>query len=669
MCGIAGSFNANGVDKTEIIQMCNLIKHRGPDDEGYVYFDTKNSIKFVSGGEDTAPDSWNAHLVYTPKKHTHPISDTYHLAFGHRRLSILDLSAFGHQPMCDKTENYWITYNGEIYNYIEIREELLNLGHIFSTNTDTEVILNAYKEWGLDCQNKFNGMWAFAIYDTIENTIFLSRDRFGIKPLYYWISPDKTFYFGSEIKQFTVCKNWRAGLNHQRANDFLFYSLTDHTDETLFQGVFQIKPGHASRIKLEEYTLQSGLTIPTYKWYNPEITTFKGSFDDAKAQFKDLLTTSVDLHLRSDVAVGSALSGGLDSSSIVCIVNNLLKEKGQEAIQNTFSSVYENENYSEKKWVDEVLQHTSVTPHFIYPKYEDLIKTLPKLIWHMDEPYQSQSAFLANQVFLRAKQQNIIVLLNGQGADEYLSGYGEFKKLRLVKCIKQMQFTKLKKELELSYFKLFGFSIQLVSRYFYDSISGKLRFFLASKSANYKILNSLLDLSLLQIKQLHPKDTFKYTKNSHIGISNYQLFSNPLPRYLRWEDRNSMCHSIEARVPFLNHHLVEFCHSLPIEYLDAKDTPKRLLSESMDGVLPTKIKNRKDKKGFITPEEDWVRFKNTSDFRNLLEQSIQESKGIIKEDALSYFDEIVEGKIPFDYTYWRLILFGIWIREFNIELH
>ena len=668
MCGIAGSFNSTGVDKNEIVKMCDVINYRGPDDEGYVYFDSVKRLTEVSGGKDTADGSWNANLVYTPRKDKNQIIDTNHLAFGHRRLSILDLSAFGHQPMCDSTERYWITYNGEIYNYIEIRQELINLGQIFNTNTDTEVILNAYKEWGINCQDKFMGMWAFVIHDTLENTIFLSRDRFGIKPLYYWISSSNTFYFASEIKQFTVCENWRSVLNHQRANDFLFYSLTDHTDETLFEGVFQLKSGYSSIIKLDEYDFTAGNKIHSFKWYNPIISKFKGSFEDAKVQFKNLLTSSVDLHLRSDVIVGSALSGGLDSSSIVCIVDNLLKEKEATTVQNTFSSVHENEKYSEKKWVDEVLHHTSVNPHFIYPKYEELVKTLPNLIWHMDEPYQSQSAFLANQVFSKAKQQKITVVLNGQGADEYLSGYGEFRNLRLVNYVKRLEFKKLKEELDLSYFKLCKYSIQVLSRHLYDSISGKLRFYLASRSANYKMLHSLLDLSLLKSESLHPKDTFEYDKNSHVGISQYQLYSNPLPRYLRWEDRNSMCHSIEARVPFLDHRLIEFCHSLPLEYLDSKGSTKRLLSEAMNGVLPDKIKNRKDKQGFITPEEDWVRFKNTADFRELLIQSIKNSHGIIKIEALSYFDAIVEGKIPFDYTYWRLILFGIWIKEFKIEL-
>ena len=669
MCGITGIYRHSGINIDELHQMNLIIRHRGPDDEGYfIAADLKKTD--ILGGVDTDIGVLNSNLNYAPKNliQNFESKDNYKIGLAHRRLSILDLSPKGHMPMCDHDGRYWITYNGEVYNFLEIRAELEESGVQFNSDSDTEVIVVAYKHWGVQCLNKFVGMFSFVIYDLEKDELFFARDRFGIKPLYYWISPDKSLYFGSEIKQFTVCESWRSVLNHQRAYDFLYYSLTDHTDETLFQGVYQIKPGYACTINLKQFDQSGGTKLTTFKWYNPTIARFEGSFEEAKDQFQKLLINSIDLHLRADVPVGSALSGGLDSSSIVCIVNKLLKEKESKEVQSTFSSVHENEKYSEKYWMDEVISHTTVKPHFVYPKYEELIETLPSLIWHMDEPYQSQSAFLAYQVFSRVKKEDIKVILNGQGADEYLSGYGDFKNLRLKKFIDNFKFRKFKDELELSTIKAFGASIRIVALHIYDSIGGSLRFYLASKSNNSKILSNIIDPNVLKINKYHPKDSFKYNNNTHIGISSYQLFSNPLPRYLKWEDRNSMAHSIEARVPFLDHRLIEFCYSLPLEYLDAKESPKRLLSESMEGILPDKIKNRKDKKGYITPEEEWVRHENTAEFRKLLEESINNSKGIINCSALDYFDDIVNGKTPFDYTYWRLILFGIWMKEFKLAL-
>ena len=202
MCGISGVISKTNIHIDSFVKMNQIIRHRGPDDEGFVLF---NDVNFeVFGSADTASESYESNEKYSPKMDIKNTSFEAYIGFGHRRLSILDLSPKGHQPMCSNEERYWITFNGEIYNYIEIRDELIQLGYSFNTDTDTEVIINAYKQWGIDCQHKFNGMWAFAIYDTIEKSIFLSRDRFGIKPLYYWFSTEGDFYFGSEIKQFTA---------------------------------------------------------------------------------------------------------------------------------------------------------------------------------------------------------------------------------------------------------------------------------------------------------------------------------------------------------------------------------------------------------------------------------------------------------------------------------
>jgi len=266
---------------------------------------------------------------------------------GHRRLSILDISPYGHQPLCDSSSRYWIVFNGEVYNYKEIRDELEALGHLFVSGTDTEVILNAYKQWGKDCLNHFNGMWAFIIFDTKNGNLFVSRDRFGVKPLYYWYSPEGFLAFASEIKEFTVLPGWKAKLNGSRAYDFLVSEagLANHTSETLFQDVYQLRGGEAVEVQVSTLSTK----LPIYRWYDLKINKFDITFEEAEKEFLELFQDAIRIRLRSDVPVGSCLSGGLDSSSIVCIVNDILKEEKLEEIKQTFSVCSDVEVFDERK--------------------------------------------------------------------------------------------------------------------------------------------------------------------------------------------------------------------------------------------------------------------------------------------------------------------------------
>jgi asparagine synthase (glutamine-hydrolysing) len=648
MCGISGALSSRPIKLRSLVMMNEIIKHRGPDDEGFVLFDSSSFQ--VLGGSDTTGDAWSSNIIYTPRVDINESSFKGNVGLGHRRLSILDLSVKGHQPMSSNDERYWITFNGEIYNYLEIRSELISLGHSFNTDTDTEVVLSAYHEWGEECQNRFNGMWAFAIYDRQQNLIFLSRDRFGIKPLYYWYSPQGDFYFASEIKQFTVLPGWRAILNMKRASDYLFDALTDHTDETLFTGVYMIPPSN--------YVLDSIETILSYKsklktqrWYTPTISKFKLSFEDAKNEFLAKFKESVSLHLRADVPVGSALSGGLDSSSIVSYINVLLKQEGRTGLQKTFSSCSLDPRFDERIWMEEVVKETKVDGHFIYPKGEDVFSLTEKLIWYMDEPYNSQSVFMGYHVFDEARKSNIKVLLNGQGADEYLSGYGAFRDLRLKKLIYGFNVSGIIHELH-DYKKIIKVIVEIIAPWF-----------IKYRNKRRALKKRYIDNSVL---------TYKNTTialNTLKEISDQQLYVDPLPKFLRWEDRNSMAHSIEARVPFLEYRLIEYVQSLPIEYLDSPNSSKRILVEALKGILPEKVRNRKDKKGFITPEERWFKQDFGQRYLDMFLSVAKYSKGIIIEkEAKIYLDKMQKGEIKFDYSYWHMILFCIWMKRFNVEL-
>ena len=661
MCGISGVIHVSSVNIDSLIKMNQIIKHRGPDDEGFVLFNDNKVVAF--GGEDTAKDSWSDNELYSPKSSIKSSTFQAKVGFGHRRLAILDLSPKGHQPMCTKDERYWITFNGEVYNYIEIREELIRLGYTFNTDTDTEVILASYKEWGVACQHRFNGMWAFAIYDRKDKTIFFSRDRFGIKPLYYWFSPEGDFYFASEIKQFTVLPSWKSVLNKEMALDYLYYALTDHTEETLFRGVYSIPPSHFIYEKIEHVKFNKS-KLKTVQWYTLKSENTKLTFDEAKSQFLEKFKDSIRLHLRADVSIGSALSGGLDSSSIVSYINMLLREANKTELQKTFSSCSEDPRFDERIWMEEVVKETQVDGHYFYPKGEDVFKITEKLIWHMDEPYQSQSAFLGYHVFEEARKNKVIVLLNGQGADEYLSGYFNYRLLRHKKLVKKLKLFKLYKELGTisGVLKTIGIAT-------YDGLPKDLKYALSFRNKKSRFYSKIINLRILNTKRVHPYKRLKYNNQSHKSVSSHQLFKEPLQKYLRWEDRNSMAHSVESRIPFLDYRLVEFVHTLPLDYLDAPNYSKKILVEALKGILPEKVRNRKDKKGFITPEQRWFMDDFSKDFLDLFDENIKYAKGIINvEEAKKYLINMQKGIIPFDYSYWHIILFCIWMKTFNVEL-
>jgi asparagine synthase (glutamine-hydrolysing) len=655
MCGIAGIFNPRGFQIKELKKLNDIIKHRGPDDEGYLILDYSEEKLQRCNGEDTIPSISN----YYSEPNISSISNNQAIfGLAHRRLSIIDLSPAGHQPMSYDDGNYWLVFNGEIYNYIEIKRQLQQKGYIFLSDSDSEVILAAWKEWGVESLNHFVGMWAFILFDKNLNKLFITRDRYGIKPLYYWISANRTIYFASEIKQFTCLSNWEASLNSQRAQDYLLYSFTDHTNETLFNNVFHIPPGNYFQIDInKDVQVDKKGKISTIKWYQPKANTFVGSYEDAKKSFRDLFFESIKIHLRSDVGIGSALSGGLDSSSIVCCANILLRSMNYDGLQKTFSYINDYEGYTEKKWIDEVINHTKVDPHFVNPSSNDAINMANELIWFMDEPYQSQSAFVNYQICKLAKNQNVKVLMSGQGADEYLSGYGEFNAFKLANFLRKGNFRGFINNLEGTNIHQKSIHIKSTLDYIYNI-------------KKYKGLSQLESSLLPLLNEDFIKNNRIYSQpkmNSILEIANFQLMENPLPKYLRWEDRNSMANSIEGRFPFLDHRIIEFSTNLPIEFLDKKYKRKNLLIESLKEFLPKSIANRKDKVGFMTPEEVWIKKEFTSKYKELLDFSITNSNGIITENATKYFYSIVDGKIPFSNSYWRLILFGIWMNKFKVK--
>jgi asparagine synthase (glutamine-hydrolysing) len=663
MCGISGVVAKKKIDGFLVKRMNALIRHRGPDDEGFFILNGK--VKTALGSPDTASSVWESNRLYAPKKIIEENLHQCKLALGHRRLSILDLSANGHQPMCTSDGDLWISYNGEIYNHQEIKKELIILGAVFQSDTDTEVILEAYRKWGINCQDRFKGMWAFAIIDIKNRVIFLSRDRFGIKPLYYWLSPGGDFYFASEIKQFSVLPGWYPKLNVVRSIEFLYNGLMDHTCETLFDGVYSVPPGHCILETWSEGPEPVKNRNKVKKWYQPTIKKYSGSYQDAVEEFRDKLFLSVSQHLRADVPIGSALSGGLDSSSIVAIVDKLFKQSGTNNPQNTFSSCSEDIRFDERMWMEKVVKTTNVKAYYIYPSPSELFNEIEKLVWYLDEPFHSLAPFLSYNVFKKARQKNISVMLNGQGADEYLSGYGELRRIRQTALLKNFEIKGLCNEFS-SLKELGGILYRTCNKVTPLRIAKYAKYIkLYGRGSAELISSNCKTLFYHQIaSQVSRED------RDSAAETEYQLLVDPLQKYLKQEDRNSMAHSIEARVPFLDHELVEFARSLPIDYLDCQQSlNKRILVDAMLGTLTDDVRMRKDKKGFITPEELWFTQTNHEDFMQLFDKYSIFGSGVVNIKSASYYmTKVGKGEIRFDHTYWRLIVFSIWMKIFSLKI-
>ena len=665
MCGIAALFSSDPRPLGDLIQlMTTAVRHRGPDGEGFAIFSARSFAPTALGGVETPANTYGARIAYAPRRDAKPVSDAV-AALGHRRLSIIDLTPAGHQPMCTADQHVWIVYNGEIYNYVELRTELELLGHSFGSHSDTEVILSAYRQWGEQCLDRFNGMFAFVIVDRMQRRVFAARDRFGVKPLYYWVSPVGLVAFASEIKQFTGLPGWRPIVNGQRAYDFLNWGLFDHTSETLFSNVRQLRGGEYVSCSTDE--LLKGVVVK--RWYNLAPADSPSSAEEAATGLRSLMEDSVRLRLRADVPVGSCLSGGLDSSSIVCLANRLLRQVNANALQKTFSARSTDLRVDEGAFIDAVVGSTGVANFQVYPPLSGLFEAMPLITWHQDEPFGSTSIYAQWHVFRLAAEHNVKVMLDGQGADEQLAGYHVFYTARFGSLIRTLRLGRLASEMaEVRRVHAMGAKQLLAysaSTLLPEGIEQSMRR-LTGRSAVKPL--DWLDLRRLGAALADPFIALGAKASSVRGLSLSQLLYTSLPMLLHWEDRDSMAHSVESRVPFLDYRLVEFVLGLPDDLKIEGATTKRVLREAMRGVLPEKIRIRTDKIGFATAEEAWMRRESPEAFRSMLRDATEESRGVLSPKALDFLDEVIEGRRAFSFVPWRMISFGSWMKRFDVQV-
>jgi asparagine synthase (glutamine-hydrolysing) len=635
MCGIAGYVTGPDARPFAAFQASALrtLAHRGPDDAGW-----QTDSATGTGNPPPNPGRWG--LL-------------------HRRLAILDLSPLGHQPMITPDGRYSIVFNGEVYNYVELRAELEHDGVAFRSHSDTEVLLWAYARWGPACLTRLVGMFAFAIADRDRRRMFLSRDFFGIKPLYYARTAGG-FAFASEIKALRPVVSGRV--RPGRLFDYLRDGLTDHGSDTLLEDVHQVPAAHWMEVDLETGTPSE----PRRYWDIDLDRRADLSFPEAVAKARELFLDSVRLHLRSDVPIGAALSGGIDSSAIVAA----MRAVEPRADVHTFSFVTDDPAIGEERYADLAAKSAGATARKVRLGPADLTADLDRLVAAQDEPFGSTSIYAQYRVFRLAAEHGIKVMLDGQGADEMLAGYSGYFAARLGSLIGRGQFL-----------KAYRFAGRAARR---PGVGGRTmllarglrRLLPAGVQARGKSMlgrptvPAWLNGGWFAERGVEPAiDDRSARRADHMRERLYRtLTETSLPMLLRYEDRNSMAWSIESRVPFLTPALAEFLLSLPEEYVLSPDgVTKHIFREAMRGIVPHEILDRRDKIGFATPEKQWLTELGPWIEGVLTPDRVRRVPALDTTAVDREWRAVLAGTRPFDWRVWRWVNLVRWAEAWDVE--
>ncbi len=605
MCGIAGFLGR--ADHGLLAAMTERIFHRGPDDEGFL--------------------------------------ETAAACLGHRRLSIIDLE-HGHQPWSNKTGDIHLVYNGEVYNFRQLRAELEEAGHSFESHCDTEVVLAAYEQWGPACVERFNGMWAFAILDERKGALVLCRDHLGIKPLYFAETHERLL-FASEIKALLADPDLVPVVNDQRLVDYLLLSLHDHDEQTFFESVYQVPPASVVTVPLDEPRASAR---STWRYWEPQLHRDSSC---EPAEFRQAFTRSVERRLVADVTVGTCLSGGLDSSSIVCVMSELLSDKVPDASSMgerlaTFSAVFDGDPIDEQAYIESVLELSGAGSSYVRPKAPELFEDLPQLVWHQDEPMISSGPYAQYRVMQLAHGQ-AKVLLDGQGGDELLAGYVPYHYVYLRQLAVERKLELLARESKaagdvlrpLVLQKLLDRRKRVDPALLCRPLLGDTKRTAAARASDERLQDNL--------KGRLAQDLSRYS----------------LPSLLRYEDRNSMAWSIESRPPFLDQELVELVLGLPEDAIIRHGWSRYILREAFKGVLPEKVRLRRKKIGFTTPEIRWLRSQRAT-VQGIFRSPSFCSRPYWDGPSIAHgFRAVCEGELEESPLFWRVLNVEAWLRVFH----
>ncbi|HVP14444.1 MAG TPA: asparagine synthase (glutamine-hydrolyzing) [Terriglobales bacterium] len=592
MCGIAGVWDREGrADLGRLHLMSGLLRHRGPDDEGIVLIDPSGA-SLCLGGADTPRDVFASRLPFAPGARAGDARGSARFPIGllHRRLSILDLSPSGHGPMCDSTGRLWITYNGEIYNFVELRRELEALGDVFTGTSDTEVILTAYRRWGRDCLARFNGMFAFALWDGFRGELFCARDRFGVKPFsYQW--DGRRFAFASEPEALALTQPGRVVPRLEAIRDFVALDWVDHDAHTFFQGLMSLPGAHLLIVG------EGGLRIE--RWWSLEPRATSGSAAERTRAFAELFTDAVRLRLRADVEVGSCLSGGIDSSAVVTTAARLVPRPVR-----AFTCAYdEGPEFDEREWVRATVEASGARSDVTVPDGRDFWPVFDRLAARQSEPTAGPGLYSQWKVMELAHANGLKVLLDGQGGDETLAGYFRYLPARLRDLVARGDLAGFLRLVGPVRARL-GLPTTL-GHAFEPWLPPPLVASLRRRFGEGKDLVLAPALRRLPRPDL-PRPPRRFPSALSRALA-FDTLVRQLPSLLRYEDRNSMAFSIETRLPFLDVRLVELAFSLPDTDRLEGDTTKAILRRAVADRVPASVLARRDKKGFETPIDVWLR--------------------------------------------------------------
>ena len=601
MCGISGivSKKGNQCIAPLLVKTTELIAHRGPDDEGYFFWDQTAHTCYY--GKSTPKSILEYNLPYAPK---HYVEEAYSLdatlGLGHRRLNILDLSPNGHQPM-SLSDDLWIVYNGEIYNYIEIRNTLIQKGYSFKTSTDTEVLLAAYQEWGTNMLDKLNGMWAFVIFDKKQHILFGSRDRFGVKPLYY-TSTESLFAFASEIKALSPIVD--RDIHIETAWDYLLYGKHETSRNTLLSNICELKPA-----EYFIYDLQTSVfAIKNYYQlvYNPnweKYTEKQLNIEVEEIQF--LLHEAIRIRMRSDVPLGASLSGGIDSSTLVQYLLSMLSQNGSTDLLHLFTAHFPNSKTDEYNWAEKIARQPNTHWHIVKPNANELMFDLDDLIYTQDLPFFSMSVYSHYKLMQHFNMQGIKINFDGQGSDELFGGYQKHYNCFLFDALKHGDYLTIIENSKAPHFNSFNSPKFFLKQVVKKALQSTSLLNQAYKPNMQKYLNpdftelyAAKNISYIEEETLQPLNQFLHQ----------HFCGTDLKVLLRMGDRNAMRFGVESRTPFADDHLlIEKIFSLSASVKIQKGYSKYLLRKATNNILPEEIRLRRDKIGYATPETDWLK--------------------------------------------------------------
>ncbi len=636
MCGIAGIILKPNTQApiAEKLRLCSkLLAHRGPDGEGFMLANPLGETPY----SDLFTISGKENLNYLPKTKLPENDASASIGFVHRRLAIIDLSEGAHQPMCDLNSKIWITYNGEIYNYKELKHELFNLGYTFLTESDTEVIINSYLHWGEKCVEKFNGMWAFCIYDTEKNLCFASRDRLGVKPFYYTNTPSY-LAFSSEQKALIGSGLANPGVNEKALHNYLVNTQLETETQNFFENIQELWPGH----HLFFNTRNGELYTKRYYSLYDTISLHNNSLNDDELTERIAITfkNAIQLRLRSDVPVGTCLSGGIDSSAIAVSISELTHKP-----YHCFTSVFRNTNFNEERFADIVAKKTSAIHHKVQPTYEGFLKDVDDLIYSQDIPIWDTSTYAQYKVMELAKNQGIKVVLDGQGADELFAGYHHHYLATWNHYFSQGQFRKAWKNIQ----------------YAGESIPNPFMFFIKERlkqNFNFKINKLSIGLKKDFIESHQVANPSQYFNNLNLQLI-HDIYQTRLKSFLKCEDRCGMWHSVESRVPFSDDsELIHLMFSFDGNRKIKNGTSKYYLREALKSQLPKEIYERRDKKGFETPMQDWLKQLKPQ----MLSEILSSDLNFIQSNQLK---KLNHSDPDLNKLLFRLFIYCRWKKRFN----